>query len=235
MTVHAANTTSGNSHDDFDEGSDFDPNDESQFDELLAKKMKRINAYVRIAREEKKVSQATEDKRKYRAQRKADGFGQYVVEVPLDHDAKHTVYAVAQAIVGDKDDKKKLRSTILSVVSNPDLLRLTELISSSEIDVSLIVELIESGDWAEIAKIHAAHPTLLAGIVRLGKSGDQFLSVLDCLRLHGDSISNVSAKGLLDAAAAANACPEVLRFVEVRQRRGLRARVLGWLLGSAGI
>lgn len=41
------------------------------------------------------------------------------------------------------------------------------------------------------------------------------------------------SKGLLDGAVAANDCPEVLRFLEVRQRGGFRGRVLGWVLGNS--
>jgi hypothetical protein len=232
MTVHTTSNTSGNDHDTFHESSGFDPSDESQFNEMLAKwDMEPIKAYARVARRKRKVSKVAEDKRKYRAQRKADGFGQYVVEVPVDDDAKHTVYAVAQAIVGDKDDIRKLRSTILSVVSNPALLRLAELISSSEIDVSLIVDLIESGDWDEIAAIRAAYPSLLDQILHLMKARDTFISVLDCLVRHADDSVSGSAKGLLDAAVVANGCPEVIRFLEVRQEGGLRGRLLGWVLG----
>lgn len=232
MATHAgAKATSGNDHDTFDEGSGSDPCDESQFNEKLAEwGLEPVDAYVRVAHGKKKVSKAAEDKRKYRAQRKAQGFGQYLVEVPTDEDAKRTVYAVAQAIVDDKDNSKNVRSIILSVVSSAALLELAQLLSTSEVDVSSIVELIERGDLAKIAAIHTARPVLFEEITRLAKSNDDFLSVLDCLVRHEGSISDESAKGLLDAAVAANDCPEVLRFLKVRQRGGLRSRVLGWIL-----
>jgi hypothetical protein len=106
MEAHAgAKATSGNGHDTFDEGSGSDPYDESQFNEKLAEwGLEPVDAYVRVARGKKKVSKAAEEKRKYRAQRKAQGFGQYLVEVPVDEDSKRTVYAVAQALVDDKDN-----------------------------------------------------------------------------------------------------------------------------------
>ena len=235
MATHAgAQASSGNGHDTFDEGSGSDPCDESQFDEKVAELgLEPTKAYVRVARVKKEVSQAAIDKRKYRAQRNAQGFEQYVVEVPKDEDAKRTVYAVAQAIVDDKKNTKNMRSIILSVVSSPELLKLSEVLSTSLVDVSSIVELIERADWAKIAEIHAAHPALLADLSRLAKADSDFLSVLDCLVRHEDGISEGSAKGLLGAAVAANDCPEVLRFLEIRQRGGLRGRVLGWVLGDA--
>ncbi|MGY4349106.1 SepF-like predicted cell division protein (DUF552 family) [Bradyrhizobium sp. GM7.3] len=234
MASHAgAQTISGNCRDASDEGSESDFCDESQFDEKAAELgLEPTKAYVRVARVKKEVSQAVIDKRKYRAQRKAQGFEQYVVEVPKDEDAKCTVYAVAQAIVDDHEDTKNLRSIILSVVSSPELLKLSEALSTSAVDVSSIVELTKRGDLARMVEIHTAHPALLADLSRLTKSSSDFLSVLDCLVRHKDSISEGSAKGLLGAAVAANECPEVLRFLEVRQRGGFRSRVLRWVLGN---
>jgi hypothetical protein len=235
MATHAgAQVSSGNGHDTFDEGSGSDQCDESQFDEKVAEwGLEPTKAYIRIARRKKKeVSEATKDKRKYRATRKAAGFVQYVVEVPVDEAAKRTVYAVAQAIVGDEKNTKNIRSIISTVASSPALLKLCQLLSASGVDVSSIVALIERGDLANIDEIHAMSPTLLADLSRLAKSNDDFLSVLDCLARHEGVISDGSAAGLLDAAIAANGCPEVRRFLEVRRQGGLRSRILGWVLGS---
>jgi hypothetical protein len=77
------------------------------------------------------------------------------------------VYAVAQAIVDDKEDTKNIRSIISTVVSSPALLELCQLLSASGVDVSSIVELIERGDLTKIAAIRAECPTLLEDIVRL--------------------------------------------------------------------
>jgi len=235
MTIHAgAGATSGNNRGTFEEGDGADFCSEAQFDEQVAEfGLEPTKAYVRVARAKKKVSEAAEEKRKYRAQRKADGFGQYVVEVPADEAAKRTVYEVAQAIVDDKKDTKNVRSTILSVVSNPALLELSKLLSMSGADVALIVEQIERGDLAMVASIRAEYPTLIEDIVRLTQSNGEFLTVLDCLVRYEDGISEGAAKGLLGAAVAANDCPEVLRFLEIRQGGGFRARVLGWVLGNA--
>ena len=191
-----------------------------------------MKAYIRVAREKKKVSAAAKAKREYRARRKAEGFEQYVVEVPDKEDAKSTVYAVAQALVADKDNSNNIRSTILSVVSSPTLLELAYVFIVSGVDASSIIELIKRGDLAKMAAIHKARPTLLYDISRLAKTNDEFLSVLDCLVRHAGEISDSSAKGLLEAAVAASGCPEALRFIEVRQRGGLRARLLGWALGG---
>ena len=79
--------------------------------------------------------------------------------------------------------------------------------------------------------IHKVRPGLLDDLSRLAKS-DDFLSVLDCLVRHAGNISGGSAKGLLSVAAAASGHPELLRFLEVRRRGGLRARVLAWALGG---
>lgn len=235
MTIHAgAGATSGNNRGTFEEGEGPTFCSEAQFDEQVAEfGLEPTKAYVRVVRVKKKVSEAAEEKRKYRAQRKADGFGQYVVEVPTDEAAKRTVYEVAQAIVDDKKDTKNVRSTILSVVSNPALLELSKLLSMSGADVALIVEQIERGDLAKVATIRAEHPTLVEDIVRLTQSNDEFMTVLDCLVRHEDCISEGAAKGLLGAAVAANDCPDVLRFLEIRRRGGFRARVLGWVLGNA--
>jgi len=86
MATHAthagAQASSGNGHDTFDEGSGSDPCDESQFDKMIAEwGLEPTKAYVRVARKKKKeVSEAAEVKRAYRATRKAEGFGQYVIE-----------------------------------------------------------------------------------------------------------------------------------------------------------
>ncbi|KGT79541.1 hypothetical protein MA20_11730 [Bradyrhizobium japonicum] len=224
--------SSGNCHETLEEGSGADFCNESQFDEKVAEfGLEPIKA-ARVARVKKKVSEAAEAKRKYRAQRKAEGFGQYVVEVPVDEDAKRTVYAVAQAIVDDQTNSRNMRSIILSVVSSPALLKLHEVLSTSSVNVSSIVELIERGELDKIVEIYALRPALLPDLLRLAKSDTDFLSVLECLVRHEKGISEGSAKGLLEAAVIANDCPEVLRFLEVRQRGGLRGRLLGWALGN---
>ncbi|MBR0851689.1 hypothetical protein JQ543_28390 [Bradyrhizobium diazoefficiens] len=233
MTVHSGDeAASERGSDTFDQGSGSDTFDESQFDEKVAEwGLKPTKAYILVARGKKKeASQATKDKREYRAKRKKEGFRQYVVEVP--EDAKRTVYAVAQALVADKEDNKHVRSTILSVVSSEALLELAGLIVASGVDATSVIELFERGDFAKVAAIHAAHPTLLDDVSRLAKSDDDFLSVLDCLVRHAADISDGSAKGLLEAAVAASGCPEALEFIEVRRRGGLRARLLGWVLGG---
>lgn len=177
MASHGgAQTTSGNGRDAF-EGSGSDFFDESQFDEKVAEfGLEPTMAYVRVARVRKKVSQAAINKRRYRAERKAKGFEEYVVEVPRDEDAKSTVYAVAQAIVEDKEDKKTCDRSILSVVSSPELLKLSSALSTSTINVSSIVELTKRGDLAKIAEIHTAHPALLGDLSRLATSSSDFLS-----------------------------------------------------------
>src|ERR1700712_2826100 len=101
MTSNAdAKTTSGSAD---DQGSGSDACGKSLFQEKLAElNLKRVEAYVRDTSAKKKISKSTEDKRNYRAQRKAEGIAQYLVEVPEDENAKRTVYAVAKAIVADK-------------------------------------------------------------------------------------------------------------------------------------
>lgn len=235
MTVHAgADATSKPGPDTVGHGPDSDTYDEAQFDEKVAELgLERTTAYVRVVRAKKKVSDAAAKKREYRAERKAKGFEQYVVEVPIDQEAKDTVYAVAKAIVDDQKDSKKLRSTILSVVSSEALLELAQLLIASGLEPSSIMEMIERGDLAKIDAIHAARPTLLDEISRLARTNDEFMSVLDGLLRHAGAISHGCSKGLLEAAVAACGCPEVLGFIKVRQRGGLRARLLGWLLGNS--
>jgi hypothetical protein len=95
--MHAnAEAISGSGADDFEQGSaDTDP--QADFKEKLDELgLRRVDAYVRDDREKKKASKAAEEKRKYRAQRKAEGIGQFVVEVPEDDDAKQAVYAVGR-------------------------------------------------------------------------------------------------------------------------------------------
>jgi hypothetical protein len=150
----------------------------------------------------------------------------------VDEDAKRTVYAVAQAIVDDKENTKNIRSIILSVVSNPTLLELAQFLSTSGVDAASIVDQIERGDLTKVAAIRAEYHTLIEDIVRVAQSNDEFLSVLDSLVRHQAGISEGSAKGLLGAAVVANDCPEVLRFLEIRQRGGFRCRMLSWVLGN---
>ena len=234
MTVHAgAEATSDHGPDTFDPGSGTDTCDETKFKDKLAELgLKPVKAYVRVAGEKKKLSQAAQAKREYRARRKAEGFGQYVVEVPEDDDAKQTVYAVAQAIVDDKENSKNLRSIIRSVVSSAPLLDLCQLLIASGMAPSSIIERIERGDFAKVSAIDAGCPTLLDDLCRLAKANDDFLSVLECLVRHAGDISDGSAKGLAEAAVVACDCPEALSFIEVRRRGGFRARLLGWVLGG---
>lgn len=232
MTVHAgAEEVSDRGPDTFDQGAGSDAGDESQLDEKAAELgLEPMKAYVRIARGKKKMSEAAKAKREYRARRKAAGFEQYVVEVP--NDAKDAVYEVAQAFVADKDNSKNLRSTILSVVSSETLLELVQFLIESGVDASSIIELIRRGDLAKIAAIRAARPALFDDIAGLAKTHNYFFSVLDCLVRHAGAISEDSAKGLLEAAVAASGCPQALRCIEIRERGGLRARLLGWVLGG---
>lgn len=215
MRVHTgAEATSKPSPDAVDHGSGPDTCDESQFNEKIAELgLEQTTAYVRVVRAKRKISDVATKKREYRAKRKAEGFEQYVVEVPIDEDAKSTVYAVAQAIVADKEDIKNLRSTILSVVSSEALLELAQLLIASGVDASSIMEPIKRGDLAKIAAINAARPTLLDDVCRLAKTNDEFLSVLDSLLRHAGDISDGSEKGLLEAAVAASGCPEALSFI----------------------
>lgn len=149
-------------------GSDF--YDESEFNEKVAELgLEPTTAYIRVARGKKKrVSDAAKTKREYRAMRKAQGLEQYVVAAPIDADAKRTVYAVAQAIVEDKENTKICGRSSL-VVSSPELLKLSDVPSTSSVDVSSVVEPIERADWATIAESHAAHPALIADLPRLAK------------------------------------------------------------------
>ena len=231
MTIHAgASATSGSGS--FEQES-ADPHAEADLAEKLSELgLKRVDAYVRDGREKKKVSMAAEEKRKYRAQRKAEGIGQFVVEVPEDDDAKHALYAVAKAIVDDKANNKKVRSIVLSVATSPALLDLVELLSGTEADVSAITEMAQRGTLTMLADVCATHPTLLDDVSRLAKSHDRLLSFVDCLCRHATDISEGSAKGLLQAAVAASDCPQALTFLELCRRGGLRARLLGWLLGK---
>jgi len=226
-----ANAEAMSGADDFEQGSaDTDP--QADFKEKLDELgLRRVDAYVRDDREKKKASKAAEEKRKYRAQRKAEGIGQFVVEVPEDDDAKQAVYAVAKAIVDDKANSKNVRSIILSIASSPALLDLVELLSDAEVDVSAITAMAQQGTLTRLADVCATHPALLDDVSRL-VSNERFLSVVDCLRHHAADISDGSAKGLLQAAVAASDCPEALTLLELRRRGGLRARLLGWLLGK---
>ena len=86
------------------------------------------------------------------------------------------------------------------------------------------------GELFERNFFHLKAPTeLLVDVSRLVESNDRFLSVVECLCLHAADISDGSAKGL--AQVAVPDCPEALAFLELRRRGGLRARLLGWLLG----
>jgi hypothetical protein len=189
-------------------------------------------AYVPTKSANAEASPATKAKRTYRAAQKAKNIGQYVVEVPEDEDAKNSVYAVAKAIRDDKDNTANIRSIVLSVVSSPTMLELVKLLSASEADALSVIALIERGDLDKATAIHAALPTLLGDIAVSVDVNAQLVSVLDCLVKHSAEIKGGSAKGLLEAAVAACSSPEILRFIEVRQRGGLRARLLGWALGG---
>jgi hypothetical protein len=71
------------------------------------------------------------------------------------------------------------------------------------------------GELFERNFFHLKAPTeLLVDVSRLVKSNDRFLSVVECL-----------------VQVAVSDCPEALAFLELRRRGGLRARLLGWLLG----
>jgi hypothetical protein len=172
MTVHAdAKAAQGPGPDTFDQGSGSDTCDEAQFKEGLAKlRLKRVGAYVRSDREAAKISKTTDEKRKYREKQRAKGLGQYPVELPYDEDARYTVYAVAKAIVADKENNNNVRSTILSVVSSAPLLELAQLLIASGMDASSIIELVKRGDLAKIAANHR-HQRVLQGQALLVRGG----------------------------------------------------------------
>ena len=151
-----------------------------------------------------------------------------MVWVPNDKDAKKALKAVADAVVADKN----VSSAILSFISSDALLELFELLSTSEPEVSSIIEMARRGDLTALAAINATNPTLLQAISGLTHSDDDALTALHgILRCMVDA--SVNAKQVLEATSAASRYPEdVLRFTRVRQRGGLRARVLKWLLGK---
>jgi hypothetical protein len=215
-------------------GSKGGPLSKDKLDELG---LERVDAYVHIDRVDANdrsggvtddVSEATKNKREQR-QKKCDvGLGQYVVWVPNDKDTKKALKAVADAVVADKN----VGPVILSFLSSDALLELFEVLSTSVPEVSSIIEMARRGDLTALAAINDTNPTLLQAISSLTHSDDQALSALHgILRCMVDA--SVNTKEVLEATTAASRYPEdVLRFTQVRQRGGLRARVLKWVLGD---
>lgn len=234
MTVRAdGDTDTGNGPETPHQGQASEDCSHSEFKKKIEELgLEGTYAYVRTKSIKPEPSKAAKNKRTYRAAQKAKNIGQYVVEVPEDEGAKNSVYAVAKAIRDDKDNTKNIRSIVLSVVSIPTMLELVKLLSASEADTLSVIALIERGDLDKVTAIHAALPTLLGDIAGLVDTNTELVSVLDCLVHHAAEITEGSAKGLLKAAVAASGSPEILKFLEVRQRGGLRARLLGWALGG---
>lgn len=215
-------------------GSNKGPLGKDKLDELG---LERVDAYVHIDRIDAHVhtdgvtddvSEATKNKREQRQKKCDAGLGQYVVWVPNDKDAKKALKAVADAVVADKN----MGSVILSFISSDGLLELFEVLPTSEPEVSSIIEMARRGDLTALAAINDTNPTLLQAISGLTHSDDESLSALHgILRCMADA--SVNTKEVLEATNAASRYPEdVLRFTQVRQRGGLRAQVLKWVLGD---
>jgi hypothetical protein len=221
-------------------GGNTGPLGKDKLDELG---LERVYAYVHIDRVDaaggvdaqsqtdgvaEDVSEATKNKRVQRQERCDAGLGQYVVWVPNNKEAKKALKAVADAVVADEN----ICSAILSFISSDALLELFELLSTSEPEVSSIIEMARRGDLTALAAINVTNPTLLQAISGLTHSDAAALTALHGI-LRCIVAASVNAKEVLEATTAASRYPEdVLRFTQVRRRGGLRARVLKWVLGD---
>ena len=219
-------------------GSNRGPLGKDQLDELG---LERVDAYVHIDRVDAHVhtdgvnahvhtdgvSEATRNKREQRQKKCDAGLGQYVVWVPNNKDAKKALKAVADAVVADEN----VGSVILSFISSDALLELFEVLSTSKSEVSSIIEMARRGDLTALAAINVTNPTLLQAISDAHSDDEALTALHGILRCMVDG--SLNAKQVLEATTAASRYPEdVIRFTQVRQRGGLRARVLRWVLGD---
>jgi hypothetical protein len=231
MTVHGVDEATSDSGCD---AGDRSPGSSPCADPLAKEKLKAlglkpINAYVRVDRTVAEVSNATKKKREQRKKQSDKGHGDYNVTVNKeDKDARRTIKAVADAILAD--ESQNVTSAVFSFISDARLFELVELLFASEADISSIIKMARRGDLATLATINTKNPKLLQTVLTLAQSEDEGLNGI----LRNALESSSGAKEVLNAAVAASQRPgDVLRFLEVDRRGGVRARVLRWVLRGA--
>jgi hypothetical protein len=96
----------------------------------------------------------------------------------------------------------------------------------------LIAKAARSGGLLQMAKVADANDELANCLARLAGDGVLLEAASALLRDFSEVAGAGSAKEPLEAATFALRDPSVtLRFCEVRERGGIRARILDWILG----
>ena len=210
--------------------------------ELARLRLKEVAAYVSVdelsvtqqdetdAGVEDDVSSDTKRKRKQRQEDEAANRHQFSVKMPKDDPVlKETIKMVAARLVQDREFHRALDG----LVSDPSLREIVDCAASSPGDAALIAKAARSGGLLQMAKIADANEKLANCMARLVGDVALLEAASALLRDFSEVAAARGAKEPLDAACFALRDPSVtLRFCEVRQRGGVRARILGWILGS---
>ena len=119
------------------------------------------------------------------------------------------------------------------IVSDARLFELVEILLASKADVSLITEMARRGDLTTLATINTKCPKLLQAVLTLAQLDDESVVALNGILRNACEASS-GAEEVLNAAVAASQHPgDVMRYLEVNRRGGVRARVLRWILRGA--
>lgn len=206
-------------------------------DPLTKEKLKELDleqtiAYVRVKSKVSELSYATNKRREQRKKQSNIGRGDYIVSVnKKDKEAKRAIKAVADAILADEN--KNVTSAVNSLISDARLFELVEILFASKADVSLITEMARRGDLTTLGAVNRKCPKLLQTVLTFAKSDDESVAALNGI-LRNASEASSGAKEMLNAAVAASQRPgDIIRYLEVSRRGGVRAQVLRWVLGGA--
>jgi hypothetical protein len=199
-------------------------------EKLEALRLKRVNAYVRVDEAVSEVSYATNKKREQRKKQSDNGRGDYIVSVnKKDKEARRAIKAVANAILVNQN----AASAVTSFISDARLFELVEILLASKENVSLITDMARRGDLTALATINTNFPKLLQAVLTLAQSDDESAAALDGI-FRNVSEASSGAEEVLNAAVAASQHPgDVMRYLEVNRRGGVRAQVLRWILRGA--
>jgi hypothetical protein len=117
-------------------------------------------------------------------------------------------------------------------VSNSSLREIVVCLASAPGDAALIAKAARTGGLSQMAKVADANGELVNFLARLADDQVLLEATSALLRDFSEVAAERNAKEQLEAATCALRDPSLtLRFCEVRERGGVRARILDWILG----
>lgn len=140
----------------------------------------------------------------------------------------NAINTVAVALVADRE----FHRTLAVLASNPSLRETVDCAASAPDDATLIAKAARSGGLLQLAKVADANGELVQCLAQMVGDGVFLEAVSVLVRNFSEMNANSSSERPLEAAAAALRAPAAtLRFSDVRERGGIRAQILDWILG----